>query len=109
AVHGITRIHRVTTDNGAYYCWAAFSRIVTTRTKHRRARPFTPQHNGKVERYQQIMAEKVLYAQLHRSEDEHAAALATWNIRHNHHRHHSAAGGPTRLYASVTNIQPSYT
>ena len=101
AVHGITRIHRVTTDNGAYYRWAAFSRIVTTRTKHHRARPFTPQHNSKVERYQQIMAEKALYAQLHRSENEHATALATWNIRHNHHRPHSSAGDPVWARAST--------
>jgi len=111
AAHGITRIHRVITDNGACYRSAAFSRIVTARTKHRRTRPFKPQHNGKVERYQRIMAEEVLYARPYHSEDERAAALATWNIHYNYHRPHSAAGGrppATRLHAGVTNVQPSY-
>src|SRR5699024_8500931 len=76
------------------------------RTKHRWARLFTPQHNDKVECYQQIMAEKVLYAQLHHSEDERAAALATWNIHHNHYRPHSAAGGRPRPHA-CTPVSPT--
>ncbi|GAA4891996.1 IS481 family transposase [Streptomonospora salina] len=111
AAHGIAHIHRVVTDNGACYRSAAFSRVVTARTKHRRTKPFTPRHNGKVERYQRIMAEEVLYARPYDSEEERAAALATWNIHYNYHRPHSAAGGlppASRIRTAVTNVRPSY-
>ncbi|MFB9800351.1 integrase core domain-containing protein [Streptomonospora salina] len=80
-------------------------------TKHPRTRPFTPRHNGKAERYQRIMAEEVLYARSYDSEEERAAALATWNIHDDHHRPRSAAGGrppASRLHAAVTSVQPSY-
>lgn len=51
AAHGITRIHRVVTDNGANYRAKDFTRTVEAlATKHQRIRPYTPQHNGKVER-----------------------------------------------------------
>ncbi|WP_345559520.1 IS481 family transposase [Streptomonospora halophila] len=84
AAHGITHLHRVVTDNGACYRSQVFSRIVGRRTKHRRTRPFKPQHNGKAERYQRIMAEEVLYARSYGSEGERSAALATWNIHYNY-------------------------
>jgi len=62
AAHGITHIHRVVTDNGACYRSGDFARIVGTTTRHQMTKPFTPRHNGKVERYQRILAEEVLYA-----------------------------------------------
>lgn len=111
AAHGITRIHRVITDNGACYRSQTFARILGRRTKHRRTKPFKPQHNGKAERYQRIMAEEVLYARPYDSEDERCAAIAAWNIHYNYHRPHSAAGGQppaSRLHTGVTNVQPSY-
>ena len=62
AAHGITHIHRVVTDNGACYRSGDFARIVGNRTRHQKTRPYTPRHNGKVERYQRILAEELLYA-----------------------------------------------
>jgi transposase InsO family protein len=112
AAHGITHLHRVITDNGSCYRAADFTRLVGTRTRHQKTRPFTPRHNGKVERYQRILAEELLYAREYRSEDQRSVAIAVWNIHYNYHRPHSAAGGKppaTRLSTGVTNVRPSYT
>jgi transposase InsO family protein len=112
AAHGITHLHRVVTDNGSCYRAADFTRIVGIRTRHQKIRPFTPRHNGKVERYQRILAEELLYAREYDNEDERSAAIAVWNIHYNYHRPHSAAGGKppaTRLPTGVTNVRPSYT
>jgi transposase InsO family protein len=111
AAHGITHIHRVVTDNGACYRSGDFARIVGTRTRHHKTKPYTPRHNGKVERYQRILAEEVLYAREFTREDERSTAIAVWNIHYNYHRPHSAAGGrppASRLKTGVTNVRPSY-
>ena len=62
AAHGITQIHRVVTDNGACYRSGDFARIIGNQTRHQKTKPYTPRHNGKVERYQRILAEELLYA-----------------------------------------------
>jgi len=110
AAHGITHIHRVVTDNGACYRSGDFARIVA-KTRHQKIKPFTPRHNGKVERYQRILTEEVLYAGEYSGEDERSAAISRWNIHYNYHRPHSAAGGrppASRLKTGVTNVRPSY-
>ncbi len=111
AAHGITHIHRVVTDNGACYRSGDFARIVGRRTRHQKTKPYTPRHNGKVERYQRILAEELLYAREFDSEDARTSAIAVWNIHFNYHRPHSGAGGrppASRLRDGVTNVQPSY-
>ena len=111
AAHGISHIHRIITDNGACYRSADFARIVGNRTRHQKTRPYTPRHNGKVERYQRILAEELLYAQEFKSEEARDAAIEIWNIHYNYHRPHSGAGGhppASRLRARVTNVWPSY-
>ena len=111
AAHGITHIHRVITDNGACYRSNDFARIVGTKTRHQRTKPYTPRHNGKAERYQRTMAEEVLYAHEYGCENERSAAIRVWNIHYNYHRPHSAADGQppaSRLNTGVTNVQPSY-
>ncbi|GLY64745.1 hypothetical protein Atai01_13640 [Amycolatopsis taiwanensis] len=83
-------------------CWGA---------RHQRITPYTPRHNGKVERYNRILAEEFLYARTWTSEHQRADALNVWNIHYNYHRPHTAAGNQppaTRLHPSVTNIQTSY-
>ncbi len=86
AAHGITRISRIITDNGSCYRATAFSRTVAAVARHQRTRPFTPRHNGKVERYQRILAEELLYARTWTSETHRTAALAIWNLHYNYHR-----------------------
>lgn len=63
AAHGITRIVRVITDNGSNYRAKTFARTVAgTASRYQRTRPYTPRHNGKVERYNRILANELLYA-----------------------------------------------
>lgn len=50
AAHGITHIERVVTDNGVCYRADAFARALLG-SRHQRITPYTPRHNGKVERY----------------------------------------------------------
>lgn len=113
ATHGITRITRVVTDNGPNYTAKNFVRsVLATAASHQRIRAYTPRHNGKVERYNRILAEEFLYARIWTSEDECAEALKTWVIHFNYHRPHSAAKGHppvSRLRASATNVMASYT
>ncbi len=111
AAQGISHIHRVVTDNGACYRSGDFARILGHETRHQKTKPYTPRHNGKVERYQRILAEELLYAREFTSEDARSAAIAVWNIHYNYHRPHSSADGRppvSRLRASVTNVEPSY-
>ncbi len=108
AAHGIHRLVRVVTDNGSNYRAHDFHRTVTAvASRHQRIRPYTPRHNGKVERYQRILAEELLYARDWTSESERAAALTIWNIHYNYHRAHTAIGDrppASRLHHRVTNL-----
>ena len=110
AAHGITTITRVVTDNGSAYRSAAFARAVSHAGRHQRTRPFTPKHNGKVERYQRILAEELLYARPFTSEADRARAIEVWNIHYNYHRPHTAAGDqpPAHRLDGVTNVSRSY-
>jgi transposase InsO family protein len=108
--HGVTRIERIVTDNGACYRADAFARSLLG-SRHQRITPYTPRHNGKVERYNRILAEELLYARSWHSEQQRRQALAVWNIHCNYHRPHSAAGGqpPAEgLSTGVTNVMASY-
>ena len=107
AAHGITGITRIVTDNGSCYRSAAFATAICHASRHQRTRPYTPRHNGKVERYQRILAEELLYACPYNSETERAAAIEVWNIHYNYHRPHTAAGDQppaSRLHTGVTNV-----
>lgn len=111
AAHGIHRIVRVISDNGSNYRSGDFARSIRGFvSRHQRTRPYTPRHNGKVERYQRILAEELLYARTWNSEDERADAINVWNIHYNYHRPHTAAGHrppATRARARVTNVMAS--
>jgi transposase InsO family protein len=109
--HGITRLSRVVTDNGSCYRAGAFTRSLFDVDRHQRTRPFTPRHNGKVERYQRILAEELLYAHTWANEHDRASALAKWLVHYNYHRPHTAAGNQppaSQLTTGVTNVMNSY-
>jgi transposase InsO family protein len=111
AAHGITRITRVVTDNGSCYRSKAFTRATSHAARHQRTKPFTPKHNGKVERYQRILAEELLYARPFTSEAERTRAIQVWNVHYNYHRPHTAAQNQppaARLGFGVTNVLRSY-
>jgi transposase InsO family protein len=106
--HGIDRVVTVVTDNGANYRAKDFTRVIAaTASKHQPTRPYTPRHNGKVERYQRTLTHELLYARMWTSEDQRAAAIDVWNIHYNYHRDHTAIGDrppASRLTARVTNV-----
>jgi transposase InsO family protein len=110
AAHGILHIQRIVTDNGACYKATDFAKVLLG-ARHQRITPYTPRHNGKVDRYHRILAEEFLYAREWTSETQRADALGIWNIHYNYHRPHSAAGNrppASRLHTGVTNVTASY-
>ncbi|WP_433754920.1 IS481 family transposase [Nocardia sp. CA-135398] len=110
AAHGIDRIERIVTDNGSFYRAKDFAKVLLG-ARHQRITPYTPRHNGKVERYNRILAEEFLYAPEWTSETHRTQALGIWNIHYNYHRPHSATGNrppASRLPTSVTNVRTSY-
>ena len=61
--NGIGRITRLVTDNGSAYRSTAFNDAVRDFVgRHQCTRPYTPRNNGKVERYNRILAEEFPYA-----------------------------------------------
>ena len=108
AAHGITHIERIVTDNG--YKANAFAAALAG-SRHQRITPYTPRHNGKIERYNRILAEEFLYARTWTSQDERRAAVDIWNVHYNDHRPHGAADGrppATLTPIRVTNVLASY-
>ena len=92
--YGIT-VERVITDNGSCYRAKAFTnQLISAGIVHTRTRPFRPQTNGKVERYNRTLLNEWAYARPYRSEAARTRALDTWLHMYNHHRHHTAIGGP---------------
>ena len=92
---GIT-VQRVLTDNGACYRSRDFAAALNQSTnpiKHKRTRPYRPQTNGKVERYNRTMLQEWAYARTYHSETERAACFTDWLHTYNHHRGHTALGG----------------
>jgi transposase InsO family protein len=89
---GIT-VQRVLTDNGACYRSRAFTAALGESIKHKRTRPYRPQTNGKVERYNRTMLEEWAYAHPYRSETERVACFVDWLHTYNHHRGHTALKG----------------
>ena len=110
AKHGIVKIERIITDNGSCYRSGVFADALNG-AEHRRTKPYTPKHNGKVERYNRILAEEFLYARTWTSEVQRADALDAWNLHYNYHRPHGAHRGKPPASATparVNNVLASY-
>ncbi|KQR64184.1 transposase [Arthrobacter sp. Leaf337] len=104
--HGIT-VKRVLTDNGSCYRSYAFKDALGPDIKHKRTRPYRPQTNGKVERYNRTMLDEWAYARPYRSEAERVAAFADWLHHYNHHRGHTSLKGQPPA-SRVTNLSGQY-
>ena len=87
-------VRAVLTDNGSCYRSADFARAcLAAGVRHRRTRPYRPQTNGKVERFNRALLEEWAYVRVYRSEAARTAALARWLHLYNHHRCHTALSG----------------
>ena len=105
--HGIT-VKRVLTDNGSCYRSYAFKDALGPAIKHKRTRPYRPQTNGKVERYNRTMLDEWAYAKPYASETERVAAFTDWLHHYNHHRGHTSLKGQPPI-SRVTNLPSQYT
>jgi transposase InsO family protein len=93
AAYGIT-VERVMSDNGGCYRSFEFAKLLADQLiAHTRIRPYRPQTNGKIERFNRTLRDEWAYARPYRSEAARARALDTWLHLYNHHRYHTAIKG----------------
>ena len=105
---GVT-VQAVMTDNGACYRSQAFNQVLPAAgIKHRYTRPYRPQTNGKVERFNRTLAREWAYAHTYTSQTQREAAYQTWLHHYNHHRPHTALNGQTPA-SRVHNLTGKYT
>jgi len=102
--HGIT-VQAAMTDNWSGYTSKVFAEALDD-IQHVRIRPYRPQTNGKVERFNRTLVEEWAYARIYTSGDDRAQALQDWTHNYNHHRYHTAIGGPP--ITRVDNLPGSY-
>jgi transposase InsO family protein len=92
AEHNIT-VERVLTDNGSCYRSRDFAAAIGA-TAHTFTQPYRPATNGKAERFNRTLITEWAYVRPWRSDGQRTRALAHWLHTYNHHRHHTAIGGP---------------
>jgi transposase InsO family protein len=100
---------RVLTDNVGCYrsrpCRDACAELDITAKK---TRPYRPQTNGKVERFNRTMTSEWAFAQMFTSETDRRAAFPAWLHGYNHHRPHTGIGGHPPI-SRLTNLPGQYT
>lgn len=106
--HRIT-VTRVLTDNGSCYRSKDFAAALGD-VVHKRTRPYRPQTNGKVERFNRTLAAEWAYARTYSSETARAATYQLWIHHYNHHRPHTGIGGQSPIErVGVQNVPGNYT
>jgi transposase InsO family protein len=89
--HGVRRIERVMTDNGAAYLSRAFQQALgRLAARHLRTRPYTPRTNGKVERVIQTLLREWAYVRPYRTSLHRSVALQPYLVYYNTKRPHTA-------------------
>ena len=107
ADRGVTA-ERVLTDNGGCYRsrdWATACAELAIAPK--RTRPYRPQTNGKVERFNRTMTSEWAFAHFFTSEADRRAAFPDWLHAYNHHRPHTGIGGHPPI-SRLTNLPGQY-
>ncbi|MBX9684691.1 MAG: IS481 family transposase [Hyphomicrobium sp.] len=91
-------ITRVMTDNGSCYISKAFTQACKSlRIKHIRTKPYTPQTNGKAERFIQTALREWAYATAFDTSDQRRDELPRFMHRYNWHRPHASLGRKTPI------------
>lgn len=104
---GIT-VRGVMTDNGACYRSHAFAAALGDDVRHIYTRPYRPQTNGKVERFNRTLMQEWAYAHPYLSEQARQATYEKFIHEYNYHRAHTAIGGLTPMQR-VHNVTGKYT
>ncbi len=100
-------VQAVMTDNGACYRSHLFAAALGT-ARHQFTRPYRPQTNGKVERFNRTLATEWAYDRFYPSDDARSATYPDWLHHYNHHRPHTGIGGSTPA-SRVHNLTGNYT
>ena len=108
ADHGI-RLQRVMTDNALNYRLSREFQeaLAQVGARHLRTPLYSPQVNGKVERYNRTLLEEWAYVTAYLSNQERSDLLPHWLHRYNYHRAHTALGGLPPI-ARVNNVSGKY-
>ena len=87
-------VSAILTDNGPGYRSKMLATELGT-IKHRWTRPYRPQTNGKVERFNRTLVAEWAYATTYLSDEARAATYNDWLHFYNHHRPHTGIQGQT--------------
>lgn len=99
-------VEKVMTDNGSCYRSGAFAAALDG-IRHVRTRPYRPQTNGMVERFNRTLAAEWAYVGVFRSDEARSATYDDWVHFYNHHRPHTGIGGQTPA-SRVHNLTGNY-
>jgi transposase InsO family protein len=110
ADHGV-RIQRVLTDNAKAYTQSLLfaETAASLGIQLRRTRPFRPQTNGKVERFNKTLLAEWADAKVYRSNTERRHAFRRWLRFYNHRRPRTALDGLTPMAVLVNNADGKHT
>lgn len=108
---GVT-VDRVMTDNGSCYRSKAFAHACRQLgLRHIYTRPYTPQTNGKAERFIQTALREWAYATAFDHSDQRRAELPAWLHRYNWHRPHASLANKSpisRLCLTRNNLSKAH-